>query len=94
MIDGDEIRMLIEKRRPFKIGTRGICIICSPIKDIYDRPLGWTIMIPRAFVGIDATDISVLDDVDFYHFTFQTERNGPYHSLADLTQYDKVTVLL
>ncbi len=92
MIDGDEIRMMIEKRRPFKIGARGICIICSPLRDIDDRPL-WTIIIPRAFVSMCVNDISILDDADYYDLTYQTEPYGAYYSLADLRMYNKLTVI-
>ena len=94
MIDDCEIRMLIEKRRPFIIGTRGICIKCYPLKDaLRDKPQCWIITIPRAFVSIYATDISILDDADYYDLTFQTEPDGPYYSLTDLRMYDKLTVI-
>ena len=93
MIDGDEIRQLIMKRAPFKIGARGICIICIP--RIYPKKEGWFIKIPRAFVSMDVEDIDVLDDDVYYHLTYRQDKSayGEYHSLADLTEYDKLTVI-
>lgn len=93
MIDGDEIRQLIMQRKSFKIGARGICIVCIP--HIYPEKKGWSIVIPRAFVDMDVEDIDVLDDEDYYDLTYRVDKSayGEYHSLADLTQYDKLTVI-
>lgn len=92
MIDGNVLAELIESRRRFKIGTRGICIICSPA--IYPRGEGWTISIPRAFVVVTATDLSILDDEDYYHLTYDPNDSGTYYSIADLTKYDRITVMI
>lgn len=93
MIDGDEIRQLIMTRKAFKIGARGICIICIP--RIYPKKEGWLIEIPRASVSIDVEDIDVLDDDVYYHLTYRHDKSayGEYHSLADLMEYDKLTVI-
>lgn len=93
MIDSYEITRLIAERRAFKIGARGICIVCIP--HIYPEKKGWSIVIPRAFVDMDVEDINVLDDDDYYDLTYRVDKSayGEYHSLADLTQYDKLTVI-
>ena len=93
MIDSYELSRLIAERRPFKIGARGICIVCIP--HVYPEKKGWSIVIPRASVDMDVEDISILDDDDYYVLTFRVDKSayGEYHSLADLTQYDKLTVI-
>lgn len=88
MIDGDELAALIRDKIPFRIGARGICIECYP--HIFNN---WLIRINRAFVEIRAADISVLDDVDYFMLTFDPDGKGEYLSLADLREYDKITVL-
>lgn len=93
MIDSYALARLIAERRSFKIGARGICIVCIP--HIYPEKKGWSIVIPRAFVDMDVEDISILDDTDYYELTYRVDKSayGEYHSLADLTQYDKLTVI-
>ena len=97
MIDIDEIRTLIMQRKPFKIGARGICIMCLPHLYPHYSPKekGWSIRIPRASVAMDVEDIDVLDDTDYYLLTYRVDvsKYGPYHSFADLTEYDKLTVI-
>ena len=68
--------------------------MCIP--HIYPNKVGWTILIPRAYVDMDVEDIDVLDDTDYYHLTYRVDRSayGEYRSLADLTQYDKLTVII
>ena len=89
MIDADELAALIRDKVPFRIGTRGICIECEPNvhTDI------WVITIDRAFVELHVQDIAVLDDPDFFMLTFDPDGKGEYLSLADLRQYEKITVL-
>jgi len=89
MIDSDELNRYIESRKRFKIGTRGICINCIP----HLHNAGWTVSIPRAFVYLDVCEINVLDDVDFYHLCVSFDDGHSFESVADLTQYDKLTVI-
>ena len=93
MIDSYELARLIAERKPFKIGARGICIVCIP--HVYPEKKGWSIVIPRASVHMGVEDISILDDADYYDLTYRVDKSayGEYHSLADLTQYDKLTVI-
>ena len=88
MIDGYELEQLIKDKQTFRIGTRGICIECCP--NIHS---GWVITIDRAFVELHVQDIAVLDDADFFMLTFDPDGKGEYWSLADLREYDKITVL-
>ena len=88
MIDGDEVAALIRDKIPFRIGARGICIECHP--HIFNN---WVIRIDRAAVEIRAADIAVLDDADYFMLTFDPDGKGEYWSLADLREYDKITVL-
>lgn len=87
MIDSDIIKALIVKRSSFTIGSKGICIKCIPSMITYR----WTIQIPRASVYLEVSDISILDDENFYNLTFDIDGSGVYYSLTDLTAYDKLT---
>lgn len=86
MIDSDDIKILIEKRRAFTICKRGICVKCYPTINN-----GWCISIPRAEVYIDVRDISILEDENFYDLTIDVNGSGEYYSLVDLTLYTKLT---
>lgn len=89
MIDGDELAALIRDKVPFRIGTRGVCIECVPNvhTDI------WVITIDRAFVELHVKDIAILDDPDFFILIIDPDGKGEYLDLADLSRYDKITVL-
>ena len=86
MIDSDDIKRLIAKRKAFTIGKRGISVKCYPTINN-----GWSIAISRAEVYIDVRDISILEDEDFYDLTIDVNGSGEYHSLVDLTLYTKLT---
>ena len=87
MIDGDELMQHIRARQAVRIGTRGVCIELIP--NIYNH--GWIIRIDRAFVNMDADDVNILDDVDFFLLSYSVDKGKTYFALADLTQYDKIT---
>lgn len=89
MIDGYELEQLIKDKQAFRIGARGICIECCP--NIHNKI--WVITIDRAFVELHVQDIAVLDDADYFMLTFDPDGKGEYLSLADLSRYDKITVL-
>ena len=89
MIDSNELAALIRDKIPFRIGTRGICIECCP--NIHSKI--WVITIDRAFVELHVQDIAVLDDADFFMLSFDPDGKGEYLPLADLSRYDKITVL-
>jgi len=93
MIDEDEIRRCIDHGRSFRIGARGICIECRRISIREPANYRWRITIPRAFVSIDADDISILSDEDFYDLCFSVDNGRTHWSLADLMQYDRLTVI-
>ena len=90
MVDKDILEMLIKDRASFRIGSRGICI---DIRPMFYKSRRWNISIPRASVSLDVDDISILDDADFFHLTISMDDGLSYESLADLTQYDKLTVI-
>ena len=61
MIDADQceyIRVLISKRKKFRIGTRGIAIECTPMMT-YDK---WLVTVNRAFMSVYCSGIGVCDD--------------------------------
>ena len=92
MIDGDELMQHIRARQAVRIGARGICIELIPKlipNDDYNG--GWIIRIDRAFVIMDADDVNILDDVDFFLLSYSVDKGKTYHALADLTYYDKIT---
>ncbi len=89
MIDSYELEQLIRDKQAFRIGTRGICIECCPN---FNNKI-WVITIDRAFVELHVQDIAVLDDPDFFMLTFDPDGKGEYLALADLSRYDKITVL-
>lgn len=89
MIDGNELAELIMGQVPFRIGTRGICIECVP--NIHSGI--WVITIDRAFIELHVQDIAILDDADYFMLTFDPDGKGEYLSLADLSKYDKITLL-
>ena len=93
MIEYDEIKKCINHGRSFRIGARGICIECRRIGIREPANYLWRITIPRAFVSIDADDISILSDEDFYHLCFSVDAGRTHWSLADLMEYDKITVI-
>lgn len=87
MIDGDELMQHIRARQAVRIGARGICIELIP----NDYNGGWIIRIDRAFVNMDADDVNILDDVDFFLLSYSVDKGKTYLALADLTYYDKIT---
>ena len=93
MIDEDEIKRFINHGKSFRIGARGICIECRCISIREPADYRWRITIPRASVSIDADDISILSDEDFYHLCFSVDAGRTHWSLADLMEYDKLTVI-
>ena len=89
MIDADELAALIRDKIPFRIGARGICMECVP--NIHTGV--WVITIDRAFVELHVQDIAILDDPDFFMLTIDPDGKGEYLGLADLSRYDKITLL-
>lgn len=85
MIDSDDIKECIKNRHMFSISSKGIKVSCIP----YLTHTGWTILIPKASISMDVTDISVLEDEDYYHLTYENDCNGVYYSLLDLSAYEK-----
>lgn len=61
MIDVDEINKLIEDKRSFRIGGRGICIDCR----FHFPSRTWVVDVPRASLEMHCESISVCDDVEF-----------------------------
>ena len=89
MINSDSITLCIRERKPFRIGARGICIECHP--HVFTKR--WTVSVDRAFVYLDVDDINVLDDADSYDLCVSLDLGKSYLSFADLTQYEKLTVI-
>ena len=87
MIDGTCLQSLIDLKKSFRIGTRGICCNC------YATPNGWTITIPRAFIDIQCDELSILDDVDLYYLGFSQDKGISFVDFLNLREYDKLTVI-
>ena len=88
MIDEVCLQSLIDLKKSFRIGTRGICCNC------YATLKGWTIMIPRAFIDIQCDELSILSDEDLYYLGFSVDKGRSFIDFLDLMEYDKLTVIL
>ena len=87
MIDEVSLQSLIDLKKSFRIGTRGICCNC------YATLQGWTIMIPRAFIDIQCDELSILSDEDLYYLGFSTNEGRSFVDFLNLAEYDKLTVI-
>lgn len=89
MINSDSINLCIRERKSFILGQRGIAIRCDP----HDYNNGWTVSVDRASIFLDVDEISILDDVDFYHLCISFDSGYSFESFADLSFYEKLTVI-
>ena len=87
MIDETNLQTLIDRKRDFRIGTRGICCNC------YATLKGWTIMIPKAFIDIQCDELSILSDEDLYYLGFSCDKGRSFVDFLNLMEYDKLTVI-
>lgn len=88
MIDFEDLQRLINQKKSFRIGTRGIC--CD-FRYIFR---GWRISVPRAFIEIDCDELDILDDEDFYVLGFSTDKGRSFVDFLNLMEYDKLTVIM
>jgi len=89
MIDETCLQSLIDLRKDFRIGTRGICCNC------YATSKGWTIMIPRAFIDIQCDELSILhEEEDIYYLGFSYDKGRSFVDFLNLNEYDKLTVII
>ncbi|MBQ1288603.1 MAG: hypothetical protein IIY23_00410 [Erysipelotrichaceae bacterium] len=88
MIDGKYLQQLIDEKRGFRIGARGICCECWLNKSGY-----WLVAIPRASFEMTVDELSVLDDPDYFHLTFSLDGGNSFESFLDLSQYEKLMVI-
>lgn len=88
MIDIDEINKLIEDKRSFRIGGRGICIDCR----FHFPSKTWVVDVPRAFLEMHCESISVCDDVEFTVLECHNHDDRDCTGIFDLSEYTKVTV--
>ena len=84
MINRDEVQRLIDGRRHFVIGTRGIAVECYPGENF-----GWTVTIPRAFFRADVDCI----EIDVCCLKLGVEAGYVTAGLIDLSGYSKLTVM-
>lgn len=83
MIDRDKAQRLIDERKHFTIGARGIMIECYP------EHFGWVVSIPRAFFRAELDRI----DIDLCSLRLQVEGGYVTAGLIDLSEYTKLTVM-
>lgn len=87
MIDEIDLQSLIDLKKDFRIGARGICCNC------YATLKGWTITIPRAFIDIQCDELSILSDADLYYLGFSCDKGASFVDFLNLAEYDKLTVI-
>jgi hypothetical protein len=87
MIDETSLQSLIDLKKDFRIGTRGICCNC------YATLKGWTIMIPRAFIDNQCDELSILSEPDLYYLGFSCDKGRSFVDFLNLMEYDKLTVI-
>ena len=89
MIDETCLQSLIDLKKDFRIGTRGICCNC------YATMTGWTITIPRAFIDIQCDELSILsEEEDIYYLGFSCDKGRSFVDFLNLAEYDKLTVIM
>lgn len=88
------VRRMIDERRKFRIGSRGICIDLIPHEDC------WTVGIPRASYSANVDTVDVIEIVrsiskDIRVGMLQLGVEGGYVNAGnfDLEQYDTVTLI-
>lgn len=86
-IDEDHINLLIDQKRAFKIGARGIAVsfFYSDINHLWMADVG------RASCMIRADVIGVCDDVDFY--VLEMSYHDQLIAEFNLSEFDKLTVI-
>ena len=88
MIDEVSLQSLIDLKKSFRIGTRGICCNCYATLSG-----GWTITIPRAFIDIQCDELSILSCDDLYYLGFSDDKGKSFTDFLNLAEYDKLTVI-
>jgi len=83
MIDREKVERLIDERKHFIIGARGIMVECYP------KGFGWVVSIPRAFFRAEADTLSM----DSYVLVLGVEAGYVESGRIDLGCYTKVTVM-
>lgn len=83
MIDRDVAQKLIDERKHFMIGARGIAVECYP------EHFGWIVTIPRAYFRADVDRI----EIDLCCLRLQVEGGYVTAGLIDLSGYSKLTVM-
>lgn len=92
------VRRMIDERRKFRIGSRGICIDLIPHNIPHEE--GWTVGVPRASYSVFVDTVDVIEIVrsisgDIRVGLLQLGVEGGYVNAGsfDLEQYDTVTLI-
>ena len=82
--DMERLDSLIRNRKAFRIGGRGICIECYPMK------YGWNVYVPRSYYNANVDTIEIIGHV----LHLGVEAGYVAAGQFDLYEYTKLTRLI